>query len=66
MRDGSAFNPCEEAAGSIKLPDGRTLHIIAAKVFKNKETSTGECASEVWKQITPAQVVEAFKKAVAY
>ncbi len=63
MKNGSAFSPWEENAGSVKLPDGRTLHIVAAKAFKNNEASTEDCAKEVWAQITPTQVVDAFKAA---
>lgn len=66
MHDGSPFNPWEESAGSVKLSDGRTVHIIAAKAFKNNEASTEECAREVWMLITPQQLVEEFKKAQSY
>ncbi len=59
----SAYSPWEESAGSVKLDDGRTLYIVAAKAYKNHEASTEECASEVWTQITPLQVADEFKKA---
>jgi hypothetical protein len=66
MQDGSPFSPWEAAADSVKLSDGRTVHIIVAKAFKNNEASTEECASEVWTRITPGQLADEFKKAHAY
>jgi hypothetical protein len=66
QQDGIPFSPWEETAGTIKLADGRTLYLIAAKAFKNNEASSLECASEVWHQITPQQVVDEFKKAQTY
>jgi len=66
MKSGTPYSPWEETAGSVKLSDGRTLHIVAAKAFKNNEASTKECETEVWHQITPKQVADEFKKAVAY
>jgi hypothetical protein len=64
--DGHPFSPWEESAGSVRLADGRTLYMVAAKAFRNKEASTLECAAEVWHNVTPARIVEEFKKAQTY
>lgn len=65
-KDGNPYSPWEEAAGSVKLANGKTLYIIAAKAFKNNEASSEECATEVWTRITPQQVANEFKKAQSY
>ena len=59
------YSPWEESAGSVTLGDGRTLHIIASKAYKNDQASTEECA-QVWQQFTPQQAAETFKQARAY
>lgn len=59
------YNPWEEAAGSVTLANGKTIHIIAAKAFANNEASTEECASEVWGLVTPQMVAAEFQKAQA-
>jgi hypothetical protein len=66
LSDGNPYSPWEESAGSVKLDDGRTIYLIAAKGFANEEASTAECASEVWTQVTPQQVADEFKKAQSY
>jgi uncharacterized protein (DUF952 family) len=66
VKDGTVYSPWEEDSGSVKLSDGRTLHIYAARAYKNDQASTEACAEEVWKQITPQQVAAEFKKAHAY
>jgi hypothetical protein len=63
MRSGTPYSPWEETANAVALPDGRTMHTIAAKAFKNNEASTLACASEVWIQTNPQQVADEFKKA---
>jgi hypothetical protein len=57
------YSPWEEAAGTLKLPDGKMVYIVAAKSFKNNQASTQECATEVWTQITPQKVADEFKMA---
>ncbi len=67
LKDGKPLSPWDEAAGSVKLSDGRTLYIVAAKAFKDNEgSSTEECATEAWRFITPKQVADEFKKAQSY
>lgn len=57
------YSPWEEAAGTLKLPDGKLVYIVAAKSFKNNQASTQECATEVWTQLTPQKVADEFKMA---
>lgn len=65
-KDATPFSPWEESAGSTTLADGRTIYLVSAKAFNNNEASTEECASQVWRHITPSQVVQELKKAQNY
>lgn len=60
---GSAYSPWEEESGSVELGNGQKIFLVKSRAYKNNEGSTEECASEVWTQITPEQVVAEFKKA---
>lgn len=66
FRNAIPYNPWEEKAGDIKLTDGRTLHIIAAKAFANNEASTEGCVDIAWARITPQQVAAELRKAESY
>lgn len=57
------YNPWEELAATVDLSDGRKMHLLNIKAFKNNEGSTQECADEVWNRITPKQLVDEFKSA---
>jgi hypothetical protein len=66
FNDNRPYSPWEELAGSVKLQDGRTMNIFAAKAFESNEGSTADCPKEVWQQVTPQQVGDAFKSAESY
>lgn len=65
-KSGTPYSPWEESAGSVKLANGKTIYIVAAKAFENNEASTKACESEVWQSITPSQVTAEFKKMRQY
>jgi hypothetical protein len=62
----TVYDPWEEVAGEVKLADGRTLHIIAARAYENNEASTKGCVDIAWKSVTPLQMADEFKKAQSY
>jgi cell division protein FtsL len=65
-KDAPLINPWVEDAGSVKLANGTTLYMQAAKAFANNEGSTEHCKQDAWLAIQPQTVADEFKKAVAY
>jgi hypothetical protein len=59
------YSPWEESAVSVKLSNGKTIHIFAAKAFANDEASTMGCGEEVWGILSPKMVAAEFQNAQA-